>query len=246
MRPNKPKARLTHVSKIIELSPHMRRIVLTGESMQDFPIDLEGSYVKVVLPSQDDNERKMRSYTIRFFDPQTRELGLDFVINRHNGPATNWAKHAKIGDSIMIAGPGPMKMTNYNHHSYLLVGDITSINAINGYVPRFRPGTDVKAIIGVPTRADIIEMDYDDSKNTEWFVEDEATITLEEKVLKVAQGMSKDTHVFLGLEARSIRSLRPVLQEDIGLDRLNIFAVGYWKKGVDADRFGAQKKVNPV
>lgn len=246
MKPTKPNLRQTHVSKIIDLSAHLRRIVLTGDSLVGFPVGMEGSYVKVVLRPDSATERKMRSYTIRYFNPETNELALDFVVNLHSGPATNWARDAKVGDSVTIAGPGPLKMTNFEHHSYLLVGDITSVNAVNGYVPRFNENADVRAIIAVPTRADIIELDYDDSKNTEWFVEDEATSTLKEKVLEVAAGMEKDTHVFLGLEARSIRALRPVLQEEIGFDRLNLSAVGYWKKGVDADRFGAQKKMNPV
>nr|WP_227006613.1 siderophore-interacting protein [Shewanella donghaensis] len=50
----------------------------------------------------------------------------------------------------------------------------------------------------------------------------------------------------MGLEARSIRSLKPILQDDIGFERLNTFAVGYWKEGVDADRFSDQKKINPL
>ncbi|MFT6984790.1 MAG: NADPH-dependent ferric siderophore reductase [Psychromonas sp.] len=242
----KPTMRLTHVSKIIDLSPHLRRIVFSGESLKDFPVALEGSYVKVVFQHKGEKQLKMRSYTIRFFNPETQELALDFVVNRHNGPATHWAREAKIGDSMGIAGPGAIKMTNYQHHSYLLVGDLTSVNAINGYIPRFKKGANIRAIIAVPDRADIIKMDYDDSLNTQWFIEDEATTTLEEKVIETAREMAKDTHVFLGLEAGSIRSLRPVLQEEIGFDRLNVSAVGYWKKGVDADRFGAQKKVKPL
>lgn len=245
-KPKKPNFRETTISKIIELSDHLRRIVVTGESLVGFPVNQEGSYVKVILPADGEGERIKRSYTIRYFNPETKELALDFVINRHNGPATNWARDAKVGDRVTIAGPGPLKMTNYDHHSYLLVGDITSVNAINGYVPRFKKKTEVRAIIVVPTRADIIAMDYDDSQNTDWFVEDEVSLTLEERVREVASDMAKDTHVFLGLEARTIRSLRPVLQEDLGFERLNVFAVGYWKKGVDADRFGAQKKANPL
>ena len=242
-KPNKNK-RLTHVSQVIDLSPHLRRIVVTGDSLNDFPIDQEGSYVKVVIEKE--GEVVMRSYTIRLFDQQKNELSLDFVINRHQGPATDWAQNAKIGDSIGIAGPGPMKITNYDHHSYLLVGDLTSMNALNGYIPKFKKEANIKAIIAVPNRKDIIKMDYNDSLNTHWFIEDEATITLEETVLEAAKNMAKDSHVFLGLEASSIRALRPVLQEEIGFDRLNIFAVGYWKKGVNADRFGAEKRNNPL
>ncbi|MDV7103665.1 siderophore-interacting protein [Vibrio sp. TH_r3] len=246
VKPKAPNLRPVHVASISDLSPHLRRIVVTGESLKDFPIGLEGSYVKVVLPQDGDDERKMRSYTIRRFDKTTKRLTLDFVINLHTGPATNWAKNAKVGDPVAIAGPGPLKMTNYDHHSYLLVGDITSVNAINGYVPRFKSSADIRAIISVPTRTDIIQMDYQDADNTIWFIEDEASVTLEQVVIETAQNMAKDTHVFLGLEARTIRSLRPVLQQEIGFDRLNVSAVGYWKRGVDADRFGMEKKSNPL
>ncbi|SDK32443.1 NADPH-dependent ferric siderophore reductase, contains FAD-binding and SIP domains [Ferrimonas sediminum] len=245
MKPNKPVPRATQVSKVIPLSPHLRRIVVSGDSLSTFPEGMEGGYVKVVLP-EEGGERKMRSYTIRAFDPKARELSLDFVINRHRGPATDWAATAVVGDRVGIAGPGPMKLTNYRHHSYLLVGDLTSINAINGYLPRFRADADVRALISVPTREDIIELDYDSSHNTRWIIEDESFEPLQQRVLDTARGMAADTHVFLALEASQIRALRAPLQEQIGIDRLNLFAVGYWKQGVDADRFGLQKRAAPL
>ncbi|CAH0536387.1 siderophore-interacting protein [Vibrio marisflavi] len=238
--------RLTRVSRILDLSPHLRRIIVSGDSLKDFPTGQEGCHVKVVLPDEGEFDGKKRSYTIRFFNPETYELAMDFVVNRHLGPATNWALQAKVGSEVGIAGPGPLKLTNFEHHSYLLVGDLTSINAINGYVPRFNKSADVTAIISVPTRADIVELDYEDSANTCWFVEDEAQVPLESFVEQVARKMSKDTHVFLGLEARTIRTLRPILQESLGFSRLNTFAVGYWKKGINADKFSMQKKLMPV
>lgn len=45
----KPNIRLTHVSKIIKLSAHLRRIFVTGESLHGFRGGMEGGYVKVVL-----------------------------------------------------------------------------------------------------------------------------------------------------------------------------------------------------
>ncbi|WOT05401.1 siderophore-interacting protein [Shewanella youngdeokensis] len=246
MRPKKPTPRYTHIADIIELSPHLRRFILSGDGLKDFPVGKEGSYVKLLLAQADGSEMIKRSYTIRSFNPDTNELALDFVVNCHEGPATLWAKQAKVGDNVMIAGPGPLKMTDYQQSSYLLVGDITAVNAVNGYVPRFSKDADVRAVVSVPTRSDIIEMDYDDSHNTVWFVEDEAQTTLEQTVTETAKNMANNTHVFLGIEAGHVRSLKPILQDELGFDRLNIFAVGYWKRGVDADRFGAQKRANPL
>jgi NADPH-dependent ferric siderophore reductase len=72
MQPKKPTMRLTHVSKIIDLSPHLRRVVFSGDSLNDFPVGLEGSYVKVVFQQKDEKQFKMRSYAIRFFNPETK------------------------------------------------------------------------------------------------------------------------------------------------------------------------------
>ncbi|MPW29058.1 siderophore-interacting protein [Agarivorans sp. B2Z047] len=221
----KPKMYPVQVSQLIPLSPHLLRIVVKGSSLKSFPESKEGAHVKVILPNSDGSKPKMRSYTIRWF---------------------NSASQAKLGEHLSIAGPGQLKLTQFNHHSYLLLGDITSVNAINGYVPRLNPQADLRVIISVPTRADIIELDYHAAENTHWYVEDEATISFAEQVQTIAAGMASDSHIFMGLEASQIRSLRPMLQQDLGFDRLNTFAVGYWKQGVDADRFGAQKKAAPL
>lgn len=240
----KPNIRMTQVAKVIDLSPHLRRIVVTGEALRGFPTGKEGAHVKVILPSE--GEPKKRSYTIRSFDSEKLELALDFVVNRHQGPATLWAKNAKIGDSVGIAGPGPLKITHFDHQSYLLVGDITSVNAVNGYVMRFSPQADIRVIISVPTKEDIIALDYDPSITTHWHIEDEQKEGLDTCVATIAKGMAKDTIVFMGLEASNIRKLRPILQKELGFDRLNISAVGYWKQGVNADQFNLQKKVKPL
>lgn len=98
-----------------------------------------GNYVKVLIPQNgrvdfNINTTCMRSYTIRHVDEHTGALTLGFVINRHQGSATNWAKEAKVGGELGIAGPGPKKLDNYAHPHYILLSDLTSVNAIKGYV----------------------------------------------------------------------------------------------------------------
>ena len=252
----KRKARLTQVAEVIELSPHLRRIIVAGESLSDFPVGHEGAHVKVIPPQEGEQKPNldlegaerpvMRSYTIRSFDAEHKRLALDFVVNRHEGPATNWALNAKEGDYVGIAGPGPIKLTNFEAASYLLVGDITSINAINGYVPRINEDAKVQVVIMVPTRDDAIALDIADMHSVHWLVEDEMDLSLVDMVRDVASDIPAETEVFLGLEARHIRSLRPVLQDELGIERCSIHAVGYWKEGVNADKFGAEKKANPL
>ncbi|MGR5145320.1 siderophore-interacting protein [Photobacterium alginatilyticum] len=253
----KPAVRLTQVADTIELSPHLKRIVLSGEGLIGFPTGKEGAHVKVILPSKGEeipnldirgNSRPvMRSYTIREYNQDTNRLSLDFVINRHHGPATDWAANAKKGDYLGIAGPGPMKLTSFNAENYLLVGDLTSVNAINGYALTISNQSTINAIISVPTEEDIIPLDVGSNVSVHWVIdkEDEAN-SLSEAIMAIAGKLPANTDVFLGLEARNVRTLKGLLQEEVRIHRQNITATGYWKKGVDADRFGAQKKASPL
>lgn len=252
----KPTIRLTQVIDTIELTPHLKRIVLSGEGLLGFPTGQEGAHVKVLLPNvgeeipnldiRGSDRPVMRSYTIRHYDQDTNRLSLDFVINRHQGPATEWAAKAKKGDYLGIAGPGPMKLTDFTAENYLLVGDLTSVNAINGYAKAISNQSTIHAIISIPTVEDIIPLDIGEHVSVQWLIEDNEESTFSNAILALATKLPTNTEVFLGLEARNIRTLRGLLQEEVGIHRQHIHATGYWKKGVDADRFSAEKKGNSL
>jgi NADPH-dependent ferric siderophore reductase len=250
------KVRLTQVAAMQVISPNLKRITLKGDDLNDFPTGQDGAHVKVLLPHSGQTRPNLdinghepavkRSYTIREFNSVKKQLILDFVINRHQGPATNWAAQAKVGDYLGIAGPGVRKLTNFNTNSYLLIGDITSVNAVNGYAKFIAKKAQLTAIVTVPTRADIILMDAGEHLNVHWHVEDESSVTLVDFVHGLVVNLARDSQVFIGLEASQLRSIKSLLLNELEFNRLNIHATGYWKKGMDADRFGADKKRNPL
>tara|TARA_B110000495_G_C23033518_1_gene616340 strand:- start:17 stop:487 length:471 start_codon:yes stop_codon:yes gene_type:complete len=137
-----PTMRMTQVLSVDDLSLHMRRIVLTGDSLSDFPENKESAHVKVIFPDVNSADKKpklglylgfkkwMRSYTIRSFDKQNLALAIDFAVRDHEGLASNWALQAKVGDYLGIAGPGDIKHTNLLADKHLLFGDITALPAI--------------------------------------------------------------------------------------------------------------------
>lgn len=253
----KPQARLVTVSQIVSLSTHLRRITFCSEQLANFPQGKEGAHVKVLVPHpgetmpelafDGENPAFKRSYTIRSFDADKHELVIDFVVNRHTGPATDWARTAKVGDCAGIAGPGAPKLTDFSQNNYLLLGDLTSINAVNGFAKYIPKSATVKAVICIPTRSDIIDLDAGQHLQVDWYIEDENKQTFEAQVEAIAKQLpQEDTHVFMGLEARSVRSIKGLLLSDLAYDRLNIFATGYWKQGVDADKFNRQKQLAPL
>ncbi|MGF1759901.1 siderophore-interacting protein [Photobacterium sagamiensis] len=255
----KPVVRLTQVSQVIDLSPNLRRIVLTGDELVGFPEDQQGAHVKVLLPDAGETMPNMkvmgegaavkRSYTIRYYDKAANEIGLDFVVNRHQGPATQWACQAKVGDYLGIAGPGPRKLTNFDADTYLLVGDLTSVNAVNAYAQSIPETAKGYVIVEVPTREDILPIECADNVSVQWVIVNEQTENQREALLNAVSALPVvpcNTEVFLGLEARQIRTIKNYLLEEREIERCCVHATGYWKKGVDADRFSADKTVNPL
>lgn len=245
------KFRSTQVAETHQLTPHLKRFVLSGDDLHDFPTDQDGAHVKIIFladgsPVTPDNQQNAikRSYTIREFDANQKRLTLDFVVNRHQGPATQWAQQAKVGDQLTIAGPGTRKLTNFEAPSYLLIGDITAVNAVNGYAKFISSEASITAIVTVPTADDVIEMDG--AQQVHWHIEDQSTLSLEEFTRTLASNLSKDSQVFMGLEASQLRTIKGMLLRELDFSRLNMHATGYWKQGMDADKFGADKKKNPL
>lgn len=250
------KVRLTQVANTYRLSPHLQRVILSGPDLIDFPSGQDGVHVKVLLPHlgnarpnleiNGENPALKRSYTIREFDDVKKQLVIDFVIDRHRGPGTDWVAQAKVGDYLGIAGPGVRKLTDFTADSYLLIGDITAVNAVNGYAKFIPANAELRALITVPTRDDIIEMDGAEHLQITWRIEDENPTEIAESVRRIAVDMPRDSQIFIGLEARELRAVKSMLLEELEFNRLHIHATGYWKKGIDADRFNMDKKRHPL
>lgn len=148
------------VVRTTEVTARMRRITLGGEQLGQFSaagFELPAfttcgadDYVKLffpepgcapVLPEQHDGHlhwpRKpapiARAYTVRRFDADAGELDLDFVVHGH-GIAGNWAREAKPGDEIHLAGPKVSTIPPVGASWWLLAGDETALPAIGHYI----------------------------------------------------------------------------------------------------------------
>lgn len=96
-----PKAHVAQVVRTERLTPHMQRVILGGAGLAEFAAgECTDHYVKllfdaegVTYPEPFDMQRireefprdqwpVTRTYTVRSWDPEARELALDFVIDR--------------------------------------------------------------------------------------------------------------------------------------------------------------------
>lgn len=247
------KVRRAQVLSSTQISPHLMRIVVGSDEFADFPLDQQGAYVKVLFPHEGQNDvevdlkagvpARMRSYTIRKIDTRTGAITLDFVVNQHNGVATNWAKRAKIGDIIAIAGPGPKKLTDFMQSDYLLLGDLTSVNAINGYLQKLPPSAVVNAIIHVPDERDIIELDpIHYNHQVHWLVSEQPSTDFINAVTSMLSQSKKQLLLFMALEASLVREINTIAREQFAIKRENIVCSAYWKQGIDADGLKVEKQ----
>lgn len=242
------KVRRATVISTTAIAPHLKRLVVGSDEFHDFPADQQGAYVKVLLPhaGQDEVEIDLkagepapkRSYTIRAIDTINHTITLDFVVNQHRGIATDWAKQAKPGDKLAIAGPGPKKLDDFSQSQYLMIADLTSVNAINGYLQQLPATADVDVIIHVADAQDVIELDTikAHSKHTiNWLITMQPQIDVVDQASVLLNQYTQKPLIFMALEAAIVRTIKDLAIDKYAIPREKIVCSAYWKQGVDAD-----------
>ncbi|NMM39685.1 siderophore-interacting protein [Pseudoalteromonas arctica] len=242
------KVRRATVISTTAIAPHLKRLVVGSDEFHDFPADQQGAYVKVLLPhtGQDEVEIDLkaaepapkRSYTIRAIDTINHTITLDFVVNQHRGIATDWAKQAKAGDKLAIAGPGPKKLDDFSQLQYLMIADLTSVNAINGYLQQLPATADVDVIIHVADSQDIIRLDTIEAHTQhriKWLVTTEPQTELVEQIADYLNHYIDTPLIFMGLEGSLVRTIQNLAKEHFAVPSAKIVCSAYWKRGIDAD-----------
>lgn len=247
-----PGSRLLTVLRIEPLSPTMARIVLGGDELEsDFPIRrlATADHVKLVFPDPstgtlilpEPGQLRMprpnggqwitRDYTIRAFDHDCRELSIDFVLHEH-GPAGRWAQSARSGSRLGVLGPRGSQVYPTQYSNYLLVADETGLPALERFTKELPPSMRISALVEVVTAAD--ERIFERSGlEIEWMHRGagEPSRGIESSVRKIMQKVGTDTFVWAAGEAGSVRPLRRLLLDELGLSRDQVDLHGYWRVG---------------
>ena len=235
-----PKMRMTQVKEIIDISPHMRRVIVTGEALGDFPVDRKSAHVKAIFPvpgaenklpklgAYDGFKTWMRSYTIREFDPRTQELWLDFAVHDHQGLASNWAESANVGDYLGIAGPGDIKHPNMDADSHLLMGDLTALPVIAATLEMLPGHASGSAYIQVPTPEDIQKLNKPKDVMVEWLVTENKKTERFLSALSAQKTTLTKTSILIAAEASIVKQLKSYLKEHCEYTKKNLYASAYW------------------
>jgi NADPH-dependent ferric siderophore reductase len=259
--------RRLQVARVADVTPGMRRVTLTGDQLgavhlaegHDQPALASPGFdddVRLVYPYPGETEPVLplirdgglkfpkdrkplgRAYTIRAYDPVTRELDVDFV--KHGlGVATTWAYRARPGDEVHMIGPSSSKGLPEDVDWLLVVGDDTALPAIARLVEELA-GT-VRSGGSVPRAQVFIEIartehrqDLPEVPGVEvtWLVRDGAdpgSTTFMLDAIRSAQWWNGEAFAWLAGEQSAVRDMRRFLVEERGMDKAMVDFTGYWR-----------------
>ena len=137
------------------LTPQMLRVNFRSNELDTFQSPSHDDHVKLLLQSgSSTTETVMRDFTPRAWNSAAGTFVLEFALHAE-GPAVDWARSAKVGDTLQIGGPRGSVCVPDDFDWYLLVGDATALPAIARRVESLRTGVPVMVIALVPAEAEV-------------------------------------------------------------------------------------------
>lgn len=227
----------------------MIRVVFSGPELAGFPEDREGANCKLMIPAPGETRKNFanrlsngpapirRTYTVRHFDPATKELAIDFVAHGDEGPASGWASRAKPGDFLGFAGPSAPKITRFDADWYLVAADPSALPiaaATLEAMPRDAKGI---AIFEITSEEDRQEIDAPEGIVMHWFVHPDPhqPSTAQETFIRQMDWPDGRVQTCVAGESGVIRALRAFFHQEQSIPRADTYISGYWKIGLVED-----------
>ncbi len=227
--------RTVRVESVVDLTPTLRRIVFGGEGLAGFePAEFTDQYVKLRFPREGapaDERPKVRTYTVRDWDPGRRLMTIDFVVHGDEGIAGPWAAAATPGDRLEMRGPGGAYAPDPDFAWHLMAGDASVIPAISVSLTRVPAGVPVHVFIQVHGPEEEVELVSPGDLLVHW-LHGEADEELVVEAISALEFPPGDVQVFLHGEATSVRLARRHLVVDRRVPAKALSASGYWKRSL--------------
>jgi NADPH-dependent ferric siderophore reductase len=235
-----------HVRRIASLTPNFVRVTLAGDELERFSSVGLDQRIKIVLPMAhgftpvpegvadwftwwrdlpDGLRNPIRTYTVRAFRPDARELDIDFVAHGDTGPASRWVGSATIGSELQIVGPvvpespddlpdGAAEFALGVANRVMIAGDETAAPAICAILEALDAQTVGHVFIEIPTAADALPVSAPTGVEVVWVPRDGAQ-----------HGARMTSHVhswaasYSAARARAVAAASGTVLEDVDVDR---------------------------
>ncbi|MFI6449372.1 siderophore-interacting protein [Kitasatospora sp. NPDC050543] len=257
-----PQVREARVLRVERITPHMVRLVLGGEGLDAF----EGSaftdqYFKLLFAAEgvsypepfdlarirEEFPREQwpvsRTYTVRAWDPELRELTVDFVVHGDEGVAGPWAATAQPGERVRFTGTGGGYTPDPAADWHLLVGDESALPAIAAAMEHMPAGAVVHAFVEVPGPGEEQKIVTPDGVGIGWLHRGDRPVG--EALIEAVGALefpSGEVSAFVHGEAGFVKELRRHLRLDRGVPREQLSISGYWRLGHSDEAWRAGKR----
>lgn len=250
------------VLRVTDVTPGMRRVTLTGAQLGAFTTPDGLRNVAFASTGFDDDIRLLfaypgerepvlpvivdgrvtfapgrrplaRAYTVRRYDRHAREIDVDFVLHG-DGVATTWARIARPGDRIHVAGPSTSLNVPVGVDHLLVAGDETALPAIARLLEELPADTRAEVFIEIAEDAHRQPLHEPPTVSVTWLSRRGAaagTTSLLSDALCSANWPDDSVFAWLAGEQATIRSLRRRLVHERGIPKTSIEFAGYWKHG---------------
>ncbi|MBP7454195.1 MAG: siderophore-interacting protein [Ottowia sp.] len=217
------------VARVEPFGAEFVRVVFAGESLGNFVSLGFDDHLKFICPdpaAAPDAPPARRDYTPRAWNTERRELTVDFALHGE-GVASDWARQAQPGQSVVIAGPRGSMVVPTDYAWHLLIGDATAAPAIARRVSELPAGA--RAIVVVQL-ADTAILGLDGSAahiDLHQVVSGEAMLNTVKRLLPI----EGEGYVWGAGEASIMMRMRDLVLYEKGHPREAMRMASYWKQG---------------
>jgi NADPH-dependent ferric siderophore reductase len=214
-----------------QLSPNMMRLRFGGTELTDFPTGFDGGYIKLVL--NDAEKPAVRSYTVRSFCDESKELTIDMVAHGDSGPAASWANRVQEGAEVEITDPGACQPISIDADWFILAGDMSALPAIGVNLSRLPKDATGDVVLEVISEKDKIELNIPKGLKVHWVInpDPEAPNSILEDTVMALPWRNGSVSVWVAGEFSASRTLRQYFRHERQVHKKNMYVSCYWKIG---------------
>lgn len=171
-----------------------------------------------------------RTYTVRKFDENKRELVLDFAAHE-GGLAASWSRTVQPGEKVLIAGPKHSASLPREADWILIAGDETALPAIAHCLEKLPADLPATVVVEVAEPSHRQELASAAAVDITWLYRSEfdGESRLVETV-QAAQWRPGQPYLWVAGEALTIKPLRRWAKQDKQIDKKFVEIAGYWRR----------------
>lgn len=253
-RPKRFPPRMLRVLDCEQRSPHTRRIRFAPSTFEGLGLHCAAAHIKLFFPKPHQHEVVLpklgpkgpiwpppelkpvvRTYSICEIDEQARTLSVEFVLHEAPGPASDWAKGARAGQKIGLAGPGPaLSVLTPTDRPLLLLGDLSArpaMEAILGAVEPSRRGVGLCIVDHPDEVLDLPTPEFFDLRWSVGSVHRAASLVKNGALHELIELLPRASKPYLWIagEHGFVVQVRDHLREAWSLASNDFYAVPYWR-----------------